>query len=191
MTLTKITLSLLTLLMLTACSRNKYEKVYFDSHNNKVSLSQGEKSFVDKFISKVEGRPGARGKCTNAHHALGEPDYDGNPRNQSTFFSLGCGGEAIFQFRDNGLVNVKGPDLYIFEIGPSIEPTDIFISEDSVEWVYVGQTAGGTSFIDIDGKVKNKIKYHFIKLVDLKTVCGGRGGTDGADIDAIAAIGSL
>lgn len=166
-------------------------KEYTDSKGDKFFLPSGRKAFADKIISQKKGKPSSKGKSVDVHNLLGEPDflaaYDG-----STFLSLGCGGEVIFEFTDNDLIDVVGPDLYIFEIGPSAEAFDVYVSRNNVNWIYVGQASGGTSAIDIHGKVKKGQPYNFVKLIDLKYACEtnrrGSVNTSGADIDAVAAV---
>ena len=89
---------------------------------------------------------------------------------------------------DNVLVDVDGPDLYVFEIGPAIEPTNLAISQDGQEWIEIGKILGGRADIDISAFVEPGRTFHFVRLTDLKKDCGG--AWPGADIDAVGAIGS-
>ena len=86
---------------------------------------------------------------------------------------------------DNALTNVNGPDLYIFEIG-QIEPTNLEISKDGKTWIYVGKIDGGVAEVDIGPFVKQGELFYYVRLTDLKK----ESGLPGADVDAIAAIGS-
>ncbi len=45
--------------------------------------------------------------------ALGPPDYD--DKRQEYFVTLGCGGTLTLSFTNNVLIDVPGPDLYVFE----------------------------------------------------------------------------
>jgi OOP family OmpA-OmpF porin len=92
------------------------------------------------------------------------------------------------KFSDNVLVDIEGPDLYVFEIGPAIEPTNLAISKDGQEWIEIGKISGGRADVDISPFVKPGETFRFIRLTDLKTECGS--AWPGADIDAVGAIGS-
>ena len=118
---------------------------------------------------------------------LREPDY--NIQKSSGFFALGCGGSITVRFTDNALVDIEGPDLYIFEIGTEIEATQLDISKDGEEWIRVGEINGGTAEIDIRNFIQPGDVFYYVRLTDLKGGC--HGAWPGADIDAIAAIGSV
>lgn len=50
--------------------------------------------------------------------ALGTPDYGkGSKRG---YVLLGCSGELVLKFTDNRLIDIPGPDLYVFEVGPAV-----------------------------------------------------------------------
>lgn len=119
--------------------------------------------------------------------ALGTPDYGkGSKRG---YVLLGCSGELVLKFTDNRLIDIPGPDLYVFEVGPAIEPTALAISNNNEDWVRIGNIGGGKAEIDIAPYVAGDESFSYVKLVDLREQCGGE--TPGADIDAIGAIGSL
>jgi OmpA-OmpF porin, OOP family len=94
----------------------------------------------------------------------------------------------VLRFIDNALVDIPGFDLYVFEVGPAIEPTDLAISKDGESWIQIGKIAGGTAQIDLSPYAKPGEVFHVVRLTDLKSDCGG--ATPGADIDAVGAIGS-
>lgn len=100
--------------------------------------------------------------------------------------SLGCGGELVVQFKDNSLIDVPGPDLYVFEVGPDVEPTGLAVSQDGHTWIREGHYSGGKAEVDIAPYVNAGDAFRFVKLVDLRQACSGK--TPGADIDAIGAI---
>ena len=160
---------------------------YPDGHGGKVHFPLGERSFADEVVSFDSGRPAARRPADrDPRQAMGIPDYDSRRRAGSV--TLGCGGELTLRFVDNALVDVPGPDLYVFEVGPDIEPTDLSISEDGKEWIRVGGISGGRADVDIAASVRPGQIFHYVRLTDLKRACGG--ATPGADIDAVGAIGS-
>ena len=145
----------------------------------------GDISFADEVVEFIRGNPHAVEPACDSTLALGPPDYNGFAEN---FVSLGCGGSLTLLFTDNALVNIPGPDLYVFEVGKYIEATQLEISKDGKKWINVGKIAGGTATVDIGDSVKPGEVFHFVKLTDLKTDC--KGSWPGADIDAVAAIGS-
>jgi outer membrane protein OmpA-like peptidoglycan-associated protein len=104
---------------------------------------------------------------------------------ESGVYSLGKLGSLTIRFRDNALVNVNGPDLYIFEMG-KVEPTNLEISKNGKTWVSVGKIDGGVAEVDIAEFVEEEELFYFVRLTDL----GEKSNLPGADIDAIAAIGS-
>jgi len=140
-------------------------------------------SFADAVVSFHEGEPAARGKVNNAPTlALGAPS-----RHRPSV-TLGCGGQLVLRFVDNALIDVDGPDLYVFEIGPNVEATAVAISENGHDWVDVGTVAGATASLDIDRYSTPEQSFSYVRLTDLKASCHST--TPGADIAAIAAIGS-
>ncbi len=147
-----------------------------------VYLPQGERSFADEVVYFHEGQPAAVKNNNAPELALGA-----SSRKQPAL-TLGCGGELVIRFTDNALVDVEGADLYIYEIGPQVEATAVAISENGRDWLAVGQVAGATASLDIQAWVKPDQSFSYVRLTDLKQSC--RSSTPGADIDAIAAIGS-
>lgn len=77
------------------------------------------------------------------------------------------------KFTDNVLVDVPGPDLYIFEIGPDTEPMHLAISADGKSWVDIGNVGGGTAEVDIAKFVKRADVFRCVRITDLKSACGG------------------
>jgi OOP family OmpA-OmpF porin len=165
-------------------------KTYTDSRRKKIVFPAGDASFADEVVSFDVGKPAPRDpKWLAPKTTLGPPDWD--PKTSLKIpasISLGCGGTLVVRFVDNALVDVPGPDLYVFEVGPAIEPTDLAISTDGVAWTPVGRIAGGTATVDIAAVAAPGDVFRYAKVTDLKRACGGP--YPGADIDAIGAIGS-
>ncbi|MBA6412466.1 OmpA family protein [Parahaliea sp. F7430] len=161
-------------------------KAYPDGHGGEVLFPEGHSSFADEVVSYYSGTKEAIESARNPQQALGIPNYDA--KNDSNYVSLGCGGELIVKFSDNILIDVPGPDLYVFEIGPSVEPTALAISADGESWTRIGRITGGRADVDIAPYVKADETFRYVKLVDLREDC--RGNWPGADIDAVGAIGS-
>lgn len=165
---------------------DKSGKEYPDGHGGYVYFPLGDISFAIKVVSFEKGDPSAADKDSQPEETLWIPDYDASKEDNYT--TLGCGGVLTLQFIDNVLVDIEGPDLYVFEIGPAIEPTNLAISKDGQEWIEIGKISGGRADIDISQFVESGDTFNFIQLTDLRTDCGG--AWPGADIDAIGAIGS-
>lgn len=160
-------------------------KSYNDGHGGKIFIPLGDKAFADEVISFSKGSPAPVIFSCNSGDAVGCPNYDGL---SGGFVSLGCGGVLILKFNDNALVNVEGPDLFIFEMGKYVESTDLAISKDNINWLSIGEINGATAEVDIEKFTKYGDVFNFVRLTDLKKEC--KGNWPGADIDAVAAIGS-
>ncbi|WP_423999427.1 OmpA family protein [Maribacter sp. IgM3_T14_3] len=144
-------------------------------------LPLGKLSFADKVVTVDH----PENKQT-ATYSLGEPDaYTTGMNSVMNVHSMGLKGQLVVKFEDNALVDVNGPDLYIFELG-QIEPTNLDISKDGKTWVSVGKISGGVAEVDIHDFVGSDELFYYVRLTDLET----SSGIPGADVDAIAAIGS-
>lgn len=180
----KIPLILFILFTNLAFSQNQ-EKKYPDGHGGFIFLPQGDISFADEVVDFKRGDPDAISEACDSTLSLGITDFDGHASN---FTSLGCGGTLTLRFTDNALINIDGPDLYVYEVGKYIETTQLYVSKDGKKWINVGAISGGVSSVDIGDSVKQGEVFHYVKLKDLKFDC--KGSWPGADIDAVAAIGS-
>lgn len=165
-----------------------------------VDFPDGVISLADAVVDYDPGLVG--GNPTEPHrdpsNAVGLPDYSGtnNCPSQSdcTFVSLGVGGSLTLRFGDNALTGSGDSafDLHIFEIGPDVEDTAVYISTDGVTFNSVGSVGGSLSSIDIDffgfgiGDM-----FHYVRLVDIAAEGGTSGITVGADIDAVGAISTV
>ena len=156
---------------------------YLDSRNKFIYLPLGALSFADRIVSHDTGKADT-GK--NKNGALGIPDMSGDKSRDAhpNICNLGTAGVLTLEFLDNAIVNVNGPDLYVFELG-AIEPTNLEISKDGITWINVGEIKGGTAFVDIEGFAKPGETYTYLRLTDLESPSA----LPGADVDAIAAIG--
>ena len=151
-----------------------------------ICLPQGEASFADAVVSFVPGARPSDGVWAEPAQALGEPDF--TRASQPGFLSLGCDGELVLRFDDNALVEVPGPDLYVFEVGPMVEAVDLAVSADGASWIDVGRIEGARAELDLEGVIEAGESYRFVRLANRSKGCGGR--HSGADIDAVAAVGS-
>src|SRR6056297_4012098 len=160
---------------------------YPDGHGGEVLFPMGDVSFADMVESYSDGDPSPIERAADPQAALGVPDFSGD--DNSGYVTLGCAGELVLAFENNALVDVAGPDLYVFEIGPDTEPTALAVSPDGSDWTRVGRISGGKAEIDLAPYVAADAGFRYVKLVDLMSACGS-GETPGADIDAVGAIGS-
>jgi hypothetical protein len=103
-------------------------KAYPDGHGGEVFFPIGDASFADTVVSFESGEPDGGEASSDATRALNIPDYSDS--SEDGYLTLGCGGELVVQFNDNKLIDVAGPDLYVFEIGPDVEATAMAVSED-------------------------------------------------------------
>ena len=165
------------------------EKTYNDGHGGKIKLPLGDISFADRIVSYKIGDPAPIPENAKPEDALGTPDF--NQERVMGFVSLGTGGELTFAFTDNALVNIDGPDLYVFEVGRYVEETFLYVSKDGKRWINVGKISGGNALIEIGDSTKPGDIFTYVKLVDVGTATKkGDKMWPGADIDAVAAIGS-
>jgi OOP family OmpA-OmpF porin len=176
----------LLLFVFSAKAQDVQPKEYKTGKGGTITLPMGDLSFADTVISYEVGDPAPMNDNANPKDALGVPDWDGSEN--VGFVSLGCGGSLVLKFTNNALVNIDGPDLYVFEVGKFVEPTVLSISKDGKHWIEVGRIEGGVSQVDIGDSVKTGEKFNYVKLTDMKSACDGL--WPGADIDAVAAIGS-
>lgn len=163
-------------------------KTYQDGDKGVLTLPLGDLSFADQVTAVTEGegkQPVA--SAIDAQQLLGPPDFTGNVKDGS-FLTLGCGGAVEVAFIDNALTDVNGPDLYVFEVGPDVEGTFLAVSIDGETWIDVGEISGGRAEIDLADSAAAGGTYRALRLTDDASGCSGR--FPGADIDAIAAIGS-
>lgn len=164
---------------------------YADSRGRKVTFPLGDASFADEVVETTPGKPTARdARYSDPTLVLGPPNYVDNAANVKTpaSMTLGCAGVLILRFSDNALVDVPGADLYVFEVGPAVEATNLSISADGATWTEVGAIRGGTAEVDIAKVAAPGASYRYVRLTDLKRSCSGP--WPGADVDAVGAIGS-
>lgn len=169
---------------------------YQDSDGKSVTLHP--RSFVDRLICPKAGcsppldsAPVLNDLMNAPENVLGPPTYlrrAGRGKGRG-IYSLGCRGSGVWEFTDNLIFDVPGPDILVFEVGRAKEPTQVEVSEDNVTWIDVGPTDGSRSSVDISSssRVRPGQKFRFIRLTDLGDTCDRR--TPGADIDAIATYG--
>jgi OOP family OmpA-OmpF porin len=161
-----------------------------DAQGNTIVFPFGIASFADRVVAVDRGTsPATDPEALEPEGVLGVPDYGSkDSATDFTYLSLGKNGSVTVEFTDNYLVDVEGPDLWIFEIGPFVESTRIEISKDGVDWIDIGVVEGSTSGIDIGPFVEPGEKFTHVRVIDNDNPAGQHAG---ADIDAIGAIGSI
>lgn len=160
---------------------------YQDGARGTVTMPQGDKSFADAVVSFTGGSGKIEDSSSDPQVILGPPDFSGDV-DDGSFLTLGCDGSVTLQFTDNALIDVAGPDLYVFEVGPKVEGMNLAISEDGTTWIDLGSISGGRAEVDLAGRVNEDTSFRFVRLTDDGIDCGTRFA--GADVDAVAAIGS-
>ena len=136
-------------------------KKYAAGNGGEIFLPQGDISFADEVVDFKRGDPDAVSEACDSMLSIGVADFAGVASN---FTSLGCGGILTVRFSDNALINIPGPDLYVFEVGKYIETTQLFVSQDGIVWINVGAISGGVSSVDIGDSVKKDEVFHYAKL---------------------------
>ena len=155
------------------------ENGYLDTRKELVYLPLGDLSFADSVIAFQPGIPEGR----TPELSLGPPESIA-PDAILDCTALGPGGVLTLYFEDNAIIDIKGPDIYVFELGV-IEPTKLEISKDGQNWIDIGQISRGTASVDIKDFIEKGEVFHYVRFTDLRT----DSALPGADIDAVAAIG--
>ena len=152
-----------------------------------IEFPLGDLSFADRVISWRVGS-NVNEPLDDAGRALGVPDQEmtslGNGTGQ-------CESELILEFVDNYLVDLPGDDLYVFERGPAVEATELFISTDARNWINVGKIEGSVRGVDISASANPNARYPFVRLCDFPDGVTSGEPWGGPDVDAVGAIGSV
>jgi OmpA-OmpF porin, OOP family len=160
-------------------------KSYPNGRGGEITLPRGALSFADEVVSFSPGTGVDKGDAI-AQKATGAPDFKSGVDGAAV--GLGCGGELVVRFTDNALTDVEGPDIYVFETAKDVEQADISVSKNGETWTEIGRIAGDTTALDMKDKVKASDTFRYLKIADNEEACTS--ARAGADIDAIAAVGS-
>ena len=161
-------------------------KDFHDDHGNVVAFPSERAVYADELIAYEVGDPEPIPEGQDARAALGPPDYSANILEMPHAVSLGNGGSITVGFSKGELVDGDGPDLYIFEIGPSVEGVSVQVSADGRRWVSVGDAIGGPCSIDIGPHVKPGDAFRYVRIRDIPHQGLDSEAWPGADIDAVA-----
>lgn len=164
-------------------------------------------SFADELIYYESGCPLAD---PDPNGAIGIADWTGNSNDEPQFVFLGQEGVIKLGFTNNLLTNSGDTleDLWVFEVGPMVEPSHISLrpSDDytinqlilngipdaDLDGFYeMGDIGGAISGMDIDailsGYNAGSLRFDAIGITDIDDgSCSG--DTPGADIDAVCAL---
>jgi outer membrane protein OmpA-like peptidoglycan-associated protein len=163
---------------------------FHDVEGHPVAFPRERAHFADRVVAYEVGFPDPVPEGQNPQEALGPPDYRPDRRAKPGSVSLGNGGSITLAFGEGALIDGEGPDLFIWEIGPSQEATTVEISADGKTWISVGTAPGGFSAIDIHPFVGPDDVFHFVRLRDVPFQGADSDAWPGADIDAVAVLGS-
>jgi hypothetical protein len=155
-----------------------------DANYDAEYLFLGDSSFADEVVDFEPGEDTVS-PHNNPQSAIGRPDYT----DEENYVALGHGGILTVKFTDNYLIDVDGADLYVFEIGPAVEPFKVEISRDGADWIDLGIVSGQPTSLDIHDKVTPDDKFSYVRIMDTNSRMSGHPYA-GADIDAVGAIGA-
>jgi OmpA-OmpF porin, OOP family len=164
--------------------------VFRDAAGNPVAFPRERAHFADRVVAYEVGSPAPLPEGQDARTALGPPDYAADKWSRPRAVSLGNGGSITLAFGDGALIDGEGADLFIWEIGPNPEAVAVEISADGKTWIAAGTAPGGSSAIDIGPFVSRDDVFHFVRLRDVAFSGGDSDAWPGADIDAVAVLGS-
>ncbi len=162
-----------------------------------IEFPAGIASFADRVVSFEPGDAAdIEAPYDDPATALGPPDYVNN--STPNFVALGnapegaASSELTLEFVDNRLVDVDGDDLYVFEVGPSAESTEVAVSADGETWFELGEIEGNVRGIDLAEfpEVPAGLLLRFVRLRDFPGSDSSGAPYGGPDIDAVGAIGT-
>ncbi|MEP7123463.1 MAG: OmpA family protein [Byssovorax sp.] len=160
-----------------------------DALGHLVSPPTEMTAFADEVIDYQPGIPAAIPEGEDPTMALGPPDYVVERWHQPRAVTLGNGGSITLGFSRGALVDIDGPDLFIFEIGPGVEAMTVEISADGKTWISVGEAPGGPCAIDIHKYVEPGEAFRYVRIHDVPFQGAESDVWPGADIDAVGVMG--
>lgn len=164
---------------------NDNNKTYtFEDRNGKIfTVPVG--AFADRVMGFEHGDPWTSDSDNqDPNLVLGLPDSS-NASNSTGDLCLGDRGRLIVRL---GVPFFDGPgnDVYIFEVGPDVEQTKVYVSSDLENWYFIGMAEGRTAGLDLAGEVPEGMTFYYVGLIDGDEKSSG--SYPGADIDAVCAL---
>jgi OOP family OmpA-OmpF porin len=163
---------------------------FLDQSGHPVAFPRERAHFADRVIAYQMGVPAPVPEGQDPRMALGPPDYTPDTWALPRAVSLGNGGSITLAFGEGALIDGDGPDLFIWEIGPSVEAMTVEVSADGVTWIPAGTARGGFCAVDIGPYVTRDEVFHFVRLRDVPFQGRESDAWPGADVDAVAVLGS-
>jgi outer membrane protein OmpA-like peptidoglycan-associated protein len=161
-----------------------------DAQGHVVAFPRERAHFAQQVVDYHVGNPEPVPEGQDPTEALGPPDYTPDKRQKPRAVSLGNGGTLTLGFGEGALIDGDGPDLFVWEIGPAVEAMAVEISTDGVTWIDAGVARGGLCAVDIHPYVRPGDVFHFVRLRDVPHQGSDSDAWPGADIDAVAVLGS-
>ncbi len=142
-------------------------------------------AFATRVVSFTPGDPWSDYESDkDPNNVLSLPDYTEDDE-KSNYLCMGAGGVLVLEF-DVAIYDGDGLDIYVFEIGPDVEATEVEVSDDLATWYNVGTAKGRTAGVDLAGKVPEGDRFRYVRLTDLKERI--HSDCPGADLDAVSGI---
>jgi outer membrane protein OmpA-like peptidoglycan-associated protein len=160
--------------------------VFHDQRGAEVSFPASRARFADRVVDYTVGDPAPVPEGQEPDRALGPPDYQPDKWQPPRAVSLGNGGSLTLEWTKGVLSDGEGPDLFIFEIGPSVEAMYVELSADGAAWIPAGVAPGGFCAVDIGPYVEPGAVFRFVRLRDVPFSGAESDTWPGADIDAVA-----
>lgn len=162
-----------------------------------VTFPLGDAAFADRVADYLVASC-VRDAFDDPEEALGPPDAycdgcEGCSGCDTNAVSLGFRlsvidnrGYLVLEFVDNVLVDVEGPDLFVYNTNQN--PARVEISTDGFSYIFVGETVGYPGSIDIGPYVNATDTFRFVRLSDVPSD-EDHSNCPGPSIDAVGAMG--
>jgi len=162
-----------------------------------VTFPLGDVSFADRVADFLVASC-VRDAYDDPEEALGPPDAycdgcEGCSGCDTNAVSLGFRlsvidnrGYLVLEFVDNALMDISGPDLFVYNTNQN--PARVEISTDGYSYIFVGETVGYPGSIDIGSYVNETDAFRFVRLSDVPSD-EDHSDCPGPSIDAVGAMG--
>ncbi len=111
-------------------------------------------------------------------------DDPGYPPGVADFLSLPTGSFVTLGFLDETVIDGAGDDIFISEVGPNGEQADVFVSSDSINFIFLGTAIDDvTTSLDLSS-ISFSDPVQAIKIVGLDNF-GGSPGFDVINVEVL------